>query len=147
MLASGMDNYCDCGGACKDLNYRAPPVRRYAPIRTPARKLMATPTPIGGTPLYHIPEEDHGQKFDVPVELEGLPELKPEDHQYFGKLLKEVREAPGQRRHPRGVLQPVLDGCVALARHERRLGITCYRACVSCRWSLCSGVQCGKQVG
>ena len=64
---------------------------RYEPIRTPARKLMGTPTPLGGTPMYHIPEEERGQAFDVPVELEGLPELKPEDHQYFGKLLKEVR--------------------------------------------------------
>lgn len=64
--------------------------RRYAPIRTPARKLMGTPTPIGGTPVYHVPEEEHGQTFDVPTQLEGLPELKPEDHQYFGKLLKEV---------------------------------------------------------
>ena len=62
----------------------------YEPIRTPARKLMATPTPYGATPGYQIPTEDRGQKFDVPVELEGLPELKPEDHQYFGKLLKEV---------------------------------------------------------
>ena len=62
----------------------------YAPIRTPARKLMATPTPLGGTPGYAIPEENRGQTFDVPQELEGLPELKPEDHQYFGKLLKEV---------------------------------------------------------
>ena len=51
---------------------------------------MGTPTPIGGTPLYHIPEEERNQAFDVPQELEGLPELKPEDHQYFGKLLKEV---------------------------------------------------------
>lgn len=34
----------------------APP--GYEPIRTPARKLMATPTPYGGTPLYQIPEED-----------------------------------------------------------------------------------------
>ena len=66
------------------------PPAGYAPIRTPARKLMSTPTPLGGTPGYSIPEEDRGQKFDVPVELEGLPELKPEDHQYFGKLLKEV---------------------------------------------------------
>ena len=63
---------------------------RYAPIRTPARKLMGTPTPYGGTPLYHIPEETRDQHFDVPKELEGLPELKPEDQQYFGKLLKEV---------------------------------------------------------
>lgn len=62
----------------------------YEPIRTPARKLMATPTPYGATPGYQIPSEDRGQKFDVPVEIEGLPELKPEDHQYFGKLLKEV---------------------------------------------------------
>lgn len=60
----------------------------YAPIRTPARKLMATPTPMGGTPMYQIPEEDHQQQFDVPIEIEGLPEMKPEDQQYFGKLLK-----------------------------------------------------------
>ena len=63
---------------------------RYAPIRTPARKLMSTPTPYGGTPMYQIPEEERSQQFDVPKELEGLPELKPEDQQYFGKLLKEV---------------------------------------------------------
>ena len=65
-------------------------VFRYAPIRTPARKLMSTPTPYGGTPMYQIPEEERSQQFDVPKELEGLPELKPEDQQYFGKLLKEV---------------------------------------------------------
>ena len=65
----------------------------YQPVRTPARKLQATPTPYGATPLYQIPEEDRGQKFDVPQEIEGLPELKPEDHQYFGKLLKEVGAA------------------------------------------------------
>ena len=60
----------------------------YEPIRTPARKLMATPTPFGGTPMYAIPEEDRRQQFDVPAQLEGLPEMKPEDAQYFGKLLK-----------------------------------------------------------
>ena len=69
---------------------RVVPWFRYQPIRTPARKLMGTPTPYGGTPLYHIPEETRDQQFDVPKELEGLPELKPEDQQYFGKLLKEV---------------------------------------------------------
>lgn len=41
--------------------------------------------------MYQIPEEERSQQFDVPKELEGLPELKPEDQQYFGKLLKEVR--------------------------------------------------------
>ncbi|KAI7844119.1 hypothetical protein COHA_002257 [Chlorella ohadii] len=65
----------------------------YEPIRTPARKLMATPTPFGGTPLYQIPEEDRAQAYDVPQQLEGLPEMKPEDQQYFGKLLKEVDES------------------------------------------------------
>ncbi len=28
------------------------------------------------------------QAYDVPQQLEGLPEMKPEDQQYFGKLLK-----------------------------------------------------------
>lgn len=35
-----------------------PPPPGYVPIQTPARKLMATPTPFGQTPLYQIPEED-----------------------------------------------------------------------------------------
>ena len=64
----------------------------YQPIRTPARKLMSTPTPIGGTPMYSLPSEDRGQTFDVPAALEGLPDMKPEDEQYFGALLK-VRPA------------------------------------------------------
>eukprot|EP00959_Pyramimonas_sp_CCMP1952_P439547 9201975-Pyramimonas_sp.AAC.1 len=58
------------------------PPASYVPIRTPARKLLATPTP-GMTPLYQLPEEDRGQKFDVPTgtAIEGLPEMKPEDYQ------------------------------------------------------------------
>ncbi|KAL7154348.1 hypothetical protein ABFS83_04G228200 [Erythranthe nasuta] len=65
------------------------PPSLYVPVRTPARKLLATPTPMG-TPLYNIPEEDRGQQFDVPKELPGgLPFLKPEDYQYFGSLLQE----------------------------------------------------------
>ncbi|CAL5225155.1 g7935 [Coccomyxa viridis] len=68
------------------------PPAGYAPIRTPARKLMGTPTPYGGTPMYQIPEEERTQQFHVPKELEGLPEMKPEGQQYFGKLLKEVDE-------------------------------------------------------
>ena len=64
------------------------PPNGYAPIRTPARKLLATPTPYGMTPGYQIPEENREQQFDVPQELPGLPDLKPEDHQYFGALLK-----------------------------------------------------------
>ena len=68
----------------------APP--GYVPIRTPARKLTHTPLPEG-TPLYLLPEEDREQAFDIPVALPGdLPDLKPEDQQFFGKLLQEVDE-------------------------------------------------------
>mmetsp|Transcript_13864 Transcript_13864/g.50490 ORF Transcript_13864/g.50490 Transcript_13864/m.50490 type:complete len:1279 (+) Transcript_13864:124-3960(+) len=63
------------------------PPASYVPIRTPARKLLSTPTPLA-TPGYAIPDEDIGQRFDVPVQApEGLPEMKPEDMQYFGKIL------------------------------------------------------------
>jgi splicing factor 3B subunit 1 len=68
----------------------APP-HSYVPIRTPARKLMATPGPMA-TPLYGIPEEDRAQSYDLPVVPEGLPEMKPEDYQYFAPLLKETVE-------------------------------------------------------
>ena len=66
----------------------------YAPIRTPARKLMATPTPFGGTPMYSIPEENRSQTYDVPQQIEGLPDMKPEDQQYFGALLKVRNPSP-----------------------------------------------------
>ncbi|KAL4203296.1 hypothetical protein AMTRI_Chr01g103310 [Amborella trichopoda] len=68
------------------------PPASYVPIRTPARKLLTTPTPMG-TPLYSIPEENRGQQFDVPKEAPGgLPFMKPEDYQYFGALLNEEDE-------------------------------------------------------
>lgn len=68
------------------------PPASYVPIRTPARKLLATPTPIG-TPLYQIPVEDRSQQFDVGKEpANGLPFMKPEDYQYFGVLLNEENE-------------------------------------------------------
>ncbi len=57
------------------------------PERLPA-SLRPTPTPIGGTPMYQIPEEDRNQDYGITQAVEGLPELKPEDHQYFGKLLQ-----------------------------------------------------------
>eukprot|EP00898_Chlorokybus_atmophyticus_P003890 jgi/Chlat1/4501/Chrsp29S04438 len=68
------------------------PPASYVPIRTPARKLLATPTPsVGATPMYAIPEEDRQQKFDVPNEGPGgLPALKPEDYQYFAALMSET---------------------------------------------------------
>ena len=62
----------------------------YMPIRTPARKLLATPTPMAGgaTPMFGIQVEDRHQQFDLPAVPEGLPEMKPEDYQYFAPLLK-----------------------------------------------------------
>ncbi len=56
---------------------------------TPARKLTATPTPYGETPLYAMPDEDSSQTYGIPVATPGdLPEIKPEDQQYFSKLLE-----------------------------------------------------------
>ena len=66
----------------------------YVPIRTPARKLTATPAPYGSaTPgFYAMPDEDRGQAFDVPDTPADLPNMKPEDYQYFAPLLKETED-------------------------------------------------------
>ena len=59
----------------------------YVPIRTPARKLTATPTPMSTTTGFYIQTEDKQTKF-VDLQPKGnLPLLKPEDAQYFDKLL------------------------------------------------------------
>ncbi|ESQ56173.1 hypothetical protein EUTSA_v10024248mg [Eutrema salsugineum] len=68
------------------------PPDSYVPIRTPAKKILGTPTPMA-TPGYVIPEEIRGQHYDVPPEVPGgLPFMKAEDQQYFEALLKEVNE-------------------------------------------------------
>ncbi|KAJ2846322.1 U2 snRNP component prp10, partial [Coemansia brasiliensis] len=81
----------------------------YAPIRTPARKLMATPAPqVEG---FQIPEQ---AKVDLPaVELGGvgaLPFLKEADVQAFGRLLEKVDESElsATERKEREVLELVL---------------------------------------
>lgn len=71
------------------------PPAAYMPIRTPARKLMATPTPVGGTAGYQIPAENNlkDEYGVIPGTPTGnLPFVKPEDTQYFGALLTEVDE-------------------------------------------------------
>jgi len=72
------------------------PPSNYVPIRTPARKLTATPTPMMGTPagFYIQPENlDKTSKFvDNQPKGANLPFLKPEDAQYFDKLLVDVDE-------------------------------------------------------
>ncbi|XP_046919406.2 splicing factor 3b subunit 1 isoform X1 [Dermatophagoides farinae] len=74
-----------------------PPPSGYQPIRTPARKLMATPTPmVGGFFMQKADElgSAAGSKMMMDLEPKGqnLPTLKPDDLQYFDKLLTEVDE-------------------------------------------------------
>uniref|UniRef100_A0A0N5AXL9 TOG domain-containing protein n=1 Tax=Syphacia muris TaxID=451379 RepID=A0A0N5AXL9_9BILA len=81
-----------------------PPPAGYIPIRTPGRKLLATPTPLGatGTPMGFMmqgtPERpglaDKGVAglIDTQPKNAELPPLKPEDMQYFDKLLMDVDE-------------------------------------------------------
>ncbi|XP_046390024.1 splicing factor 3B subunit 1 isoform X1 [Ischnura elegans] len=69
------------------------PPAGYVPIRTPARKLTATPTPIAGTPTgFFIQQEDKSAKYMDNQPKGNLPFMKPEDAQYFDKLLVEVDE-------------------------------------------------------
>lgn len=69
------------------------PPAGYIPIRTPARKLTATPTPIAGTPQgFFIQTEDKTAKFVDNQPKGNLPFMKPEDAQYFDKLLVDVDE-------------------------------------------------------
>ncbi|CAB0035676.1 unnamed protein product [Trichogramma brassicae] len=69
------------------------PPAGYIPIRTPARKLTATPTPIAGTPQgFFIQQEDKSSKLIENQPKGNLPFMKPEDAQYFDKLLVDVDE-------------------------------------------------------
>ncbi|KAJ3124045.1 Splicing factor 3B subunit 1 [Nowakowskiella sp. JEL0407] len=67
------------------------PPTSYTPIRTPARKLMATPTPMAGAGGFVMQEEEaRALVADTVPEIPGIGELqffKPEDMQHFGKLL------------------------------------------------------------
>ncbi|KAI5799139.1 armadillo-type protein [Peziza echinospora] len=65
----------------------------YAPIRTPARKLMATPAPMGslnGGFMMQEPESARSLGKQLPTDIPGVGDLqffKPEDMAYFGKLV------------------------------------------------------------
>ncbi|KAF6208816.1 hypothetical protein GE061_014557 [Apolygus lucorum] len=70
-----------------------PPPAGYIPIRTPARRLTATPTPVAGTPTgFFMQQEDKSAKYVDNQPKGNLPFLKPEDAQYFDKLLVDVDE-------------------------------------------------------
>jgi splicing factor 3B subunit 1 len=69
------------------------PPAGYNPIRTPSRKLLATPTPMDGSGGFMIPQTPErggaGEKIgaggimDTQPKDKELPALKPEDIQYF----------------------------------------------------------------
>lgn len=87
------------------------PPANYIPLRTPGRKLLATPTPLSMTPAgfqmeipveqrqdasleeirkaYGVPLGPSVGESDVPSDL---PYIKPEDMQYFGRLMEEADE-------------------------------------------------------
>ncbi|KAJ2690328.1 U2 snRNP component prp10 [Coemansia spiralis] len=89
------------------------PPPTYVPIRTPARKLMATPAPLRGSDGFHIPEETRHVDFDIPKEVPGvgaLPFFKQDDMQFFGKLLDGQSEEDMDlaEKHERQVLRLLL---------------------------------------
>ena len=67
----------------------------YAPIRTPARKLMSTPAPVASTSgiggfMMQEPENARAMGKQLPTEIPGVGDLqffKAEDMAYFGKLV------------------------------------------------------------
>jgi splicing factor 3B subunit 1 len=89
------------------------PPASYIPIRTPQRKLLATPTPTGGaTPAFNIMQTPTRDSYAVPAtpSESALPFIKPEDYQYFGKLLdeKEEEDLPIEEQRERRVMKLLL---------------------------------------
>ncbi|CAG7917040.1 unnamed protein product [Penicillium olsonii] len=67
----------------------------YEPIRTQARKLMATPAPMaaGGVGGFMMQEPESAKSMgkELPTDIPGVGDLqffKPEDMAYFGKLME-----------------------------------------------------------
>lgn len=89
-----------------------PPVT-YVPIQTPSRKLMATPTPMGATPGFAILPTPSRDSYAIPAtpSESALPFIKPEDYQYFGKLLEESTDEsdlPEEEQKERKIMRLLL---------------------------------------
>ena len=87
------------------------PPESYNPIRTRARKLMATPTPIAPSGFQmgtDIPKENYG--INTKAAAQGLPELKPEDEMFFQKLMDDVdeEELPQEEQTERKIMRLLL---------------------------------------
>lgn len=97
----------------------------YIPIRTPARKLTATPTPGQGTgtPLgFFLQQEEPGaasRLLDAQPKQANLPFMKPEDAQYFDKLLADVDEdsLPPEEQKERKIMKLLLKIKVFMTRN------------------------------
>lgn len=89
-----------------------PPPAGYQPIRTPARKLQATPTPMAGAAAsgFFFQKEEKVTMMDMEPKGQNLPPLKPEDIQYFDKLLTDVDEESlnPEERKERKIMQLLL---------------------------------------
>lgn len=73
-----------------------PPPANYKPLRTPSRKLLMTPTPMGsgGADGYAIPATPGRIEAKMAREgPDGIPFTKLDDEKFFGKLLEEVDES------------------------------------------------------
>lgn len=70
------------------------PPASYVPIRTPSRKLQATPAPDEANSGFFLQDENRDQDYGIENQQPpgNLPSLKPEDTQHFSKLLTEVDE-------------------------------------------------------
>eukprot|EP01112_Ceratiomyxa_fruticulosa_P014447 TRINITY_DN4137_c0_g1_i1.p1 TRINITY_DN4137_c0_g1~~TRINITY_DN4137_c0_g1_i1.p1 ORF type:complete len:1074 (+),score=284.27 TRINITY_DN4137_c0_g1_i1:191-3412(+) len=69
------------------------PPEGYVPIRTPARKAMATPSPMIGEDGFHMPEELPASAYGIPDQPNNIPFVKPEDRDFFGKVLEDTDES------------------------------------------------------
>lgn len=88
------------------------PPANYKPIRTPQRKLLATPTPMGATPGFQITQTPARDQYGVATATAAgdMPFIKPEDQQYFGKLLEEIdeEELPPEELKERKIMKLLL---------------------------------------
>jgi splicing factor 3B subunit 1 len=92
------------------------PPEGYVPIRTPARKLMATPTPMNnmanmGFKMMATPDRQGVASLIPDYQPQGnLPLMKPDDLQYFNKLLEEIDEdtLPAEEQKERKIMKLLL---------------------------------------
>jgi len=73
------------------------PPADYEPVQTPARKQIATPTPVDASvdgQVYQMPGQSmNASQYGIAQMPEGLPELKSDaDMEYFGPLMREAEE-------------------------------------------------------